>query len=119
MDEPNTREEDVSKMLLVERWSQDHNRCSTLTGDPETIRSKKKGTGTGSFYFSLLLLCRIRDEKKKKLGSGIRTPGSGVKKNVGSGSRINILDPQHWIGRKKKVINLVEYGTYLFKFLHL
>jgi hypothetical protein len=33
MDEPNTREEDVSKMLLVERWSQDHNRFNRFNNN--------------------------------------------------------------------------------------
>jgi hypothetical protein len=44
--------------------------------DPETIRSKKKG----SVYFSFLFLCRIRDEKILGSGSGIRfkNPGSAT-----------------------------------------
>jgi hypothetical protein len=42
---------------------------SGIWDGPETIKSKKKGTGSSVFCFSSLFLCRIRDINKK-LGSG-------------------------------------------------
>jgi hypothetical protein len=49
---------------------------------------QKKGMGTN--FFTPLSFIAV-------FGSGIRDPGSGMGKNQGPGSGINIPDPQHWL----------------------